>query len=234
DATLHAGIADALGHAHGRGSGQSHIAFACENRLAGEMHGDQRCRTRGLHVDAWAGKVEFVRNSRARKILVVAEVREVARGAWQVRAEGQSIDEVAAHDPAYPREDSDRPGRASDGLPGSLDPPPCSSKRWTWLRTKGPRFRGQILKEGSVNLIDTRQQWGGLDMGRTAQRPGRYARRYEIVVAQRADRFHPFTEVSPEGGVIGRAGKPAGDADNRNTGGAVGAHHLRFLRARLV
>jgi hypothetical protein len=32
----------------------------------------------------------------------------------------------------------------------------------------------------------------------------------------------------------GSAGKAAGDADNRNTGGIVAAHHLLLVRARLV
>src|SRR5262249_60013081 len=104
------GIAEALAPGHGRGSRQRHIAFACENRLAGEMHGHQRRRTGGLHIETWSGQVEFVRNSRARKILVVAEVREVARGAWQVRAEGQAIDEIAADYSAHSRENADRPG----------------------------------------------------------------------------------------------------------------------------
>src|SRR5262249_11023397 len=192
DATFHTGIADALGHAHGRGSGQRHLAFACENRLAGEMHGDQRRRTRGLHVDAWSGKVEFVRNPRARKILVVAEVREVARGAWHVRAEGQSIDEIAAHDSAYPREDSDRPGHASDGLSGILEGLQFYSQNETLLRIHEPRFRRKIYEEGSIELIDIRQQRGGLNIGRSAQPPEGSARRYEIVVAQLADRFHAF------------------------------------------
>ena len=114
DAAFHAGIADALGHAHGGGARQRHVAFARENRLAGEMHGDQRRRAGGLHVDAWSGQIELVGNSSARKILVVAEVREGARIARQVRAERQPIDKIAGHHPAQSGENADRLGRASD------------------------------------------------------------------------------------------------------------------------
>src|SRR5262245_8178327 len=198
------------------------------------MHGHQRCRTGCLYIDTWSGQVEFVRNSRARKILVVAEVREVARGAWQVRAEGQSIDEIAADDPAHSSEDSDRPGQASDGLASILEGLPCYFQKQTLLRIHEPRFLRRIFEEGSIELIDIRQQRGGLDIGRIVQQLVRYSRRCESLIAQRADRFHTFTEVSPEGGVISRAGKTAGDTDNRDTCGAIAAHHLRFLRARLV
>ena len=110
DAPFHAGIADALGHAHGSGSRQRHVAFACENRLAGEVHGDQRRRAGSLHVDAWPGQVELVGDARARKILVIAEVREVARDARQVRPQGQPIEQIAGHYPAQSRENSDWPG----------------------------------------------------------------------------------------------------------------------------
>ena len=122
------------------------------------MHGDQRRRTGGLHVDAWSGKVEFVGDSRARKILVVAEVREVARGAWQVRAEGQSIDKIAADYPAQSGEDSDRPGRASDRFSGVLETLPCDLQKQPLLRIHEPSFLGRILEEASIELVDVRQQ----------------------------------------------------------------------------
>ena len=158
DAAFHAPVADALGHAHGRGSRQRHIAFARENRLAGEMHGNQRRRTRGLHIDTRPGQVELVRNSRARKILVVAEVREVACGARQLRAEGQAIDKVAADYSAHSRENADRLGRASGRFAGVLEGFPRHFQKQPLLRIHEPRLLGRIFEEGSIELVDVRQQ----------------------------------------------------------------------------
>src|SRR6516162_9742735 len=122
------------------------------------MHGDQRRRTCGLHVDTWSGQVEFVRNASARKILVVAKVREVARGAWQVRAEGQAIDKVAADYSAHSRENADRLGRASGRFAGVLEGFPRHLQKQPLLRIHEPRLLGRIFEEGSIELVDVRQQ----------------------------------------------------------------------------
>src|SRR5215831_19137969 len=119
------------------------------------MHGNQRRRTGRLHVDAWPGQVEFVRDSRARKILVVAEMCEAARGARQIRAEGQSIDKIAAHDSAKSREDSDRPGRASNRFSGVLESLPRDFQKQPLLRIHEPRFLRRIFEEGSIELVDS-------------------------------------------------------------------------------
>ena len=231
---MHARIADALRHAHARSSRQGHVAFARKDRLASEVHGDQGGRAGGLHVDARAGKVELVGNSSARKILVVAEVRETAGVAGQICAERQSIDEVTAHHSAQPRENADWPSRATHQLPGVLERLPRHLQKQPLLGIHESRFLGRILEEGSVELIDIRKQRGGLHVRRITQRLGRDTRRQQLLVAQCADRFDATTEILPKGRLIGGTRKAAGDTDDSDACGAVPAGHLGFLRACLV
>jgi hypothetical protein len=83
-------------------------------------------------------------------------------------------------------------------------------------------------------LIDVRQQYGGLDIGRIAQQLGWHsADRSSSSLSALIDST-PSQRFCQNIAVIGSAGKTAGDADNRNTGGIIAAHHFLFVRARLV
>src|SRR5262249_16661959 len=109
NAAGHAEIADALGDADRRRPRKRHVAFAGEDWLAGEVHGNQRSRTSRLNVDAGSREIEFVGNPGTRKILVVSNMCETAGLTGQLRGEREPVDQIAAHDTARSHEDADLP-----------------------------------------------------------------------------------------------------------------------------
>jgi hypothetical protein len=92
-------VADSVGHLDGDSTGQRHVALHAEQALHGEVHGNQRCRTRGLHVDTRAAQVEAIGHSGRQEVLVVGGVpqQEPAHLVEQPGMRQQVVHEVGVH-----------------------------------------------------------------------------------------------------------------------------------------
>src|SRR5690606_17319216 len=86
----------------------------------GIVHGDQRCRTGGLDVDARPVQVEQIRSPRRQEVLVVARVpkQEHADLIDELAVAAEVEVEIAPH--AAAGEDADRPGRTLGWTSGIL------------------------------------------------------------------------------------------------------------------
>ncbi len=78
DAALAVQVAGLLRHLDRDPAGQGQVAVAGQQRPAGEVHGDQRCRAGGLHVDARTAQVEPV-GDLGRQVVTVVGHRHLVR-----------------------------------------------------------------------------------------------------------------------------------------------------------
>ena len=170
--TLSADIANALRHTNRCCPGKRQITLAGEDGLAGQVHRDQRCRARRLHVDARSGEVELVGNPRAQKILVIADVRQAAGLARQLVRERQPIEEVAAHHAARSHENASGTHRATHAVTGILESLPGDFQQQPLLRIHQARFRRRIFEEGGIELVEVGENRSGFHVGRILQQLG--------------------------------------------------------------
>ena len=57
-----------LGTPYGDAAGEREVAVAGQERLAGDMDGDERGRACGLHGDGWPGKSQLVRDPAGQEV----------------------------------------------------------------------------------------------------------------------------------------------------------------------
>ena len=67
-------VADTVGHFDGDPTGERNVALHAEQALHGEVNGNERRRTRSLHVDARAAQIESIRHPGCQEVFVVRGV----------------------------------------------------------------------------------------------------------------------------------------------------------------
>ena len=75
----------------GYATGERHVAFTALEGTAGYLHGDQRCRARGLDGHAGSAEVELVGHPRTQEILVVAQHQLIAADRFDQRRIAQQL-----------------------------------------------------------------------------------------------------------------------------------------------
>ena len=92
-------IALAVRDFDGHAARQRHVALVIEQALAGQVHRNQRCGARRLHVHAGPAQIELIGNARGQHIFVVARLLELeqARAFKQPAIGQQVVDQVGVH-----------------------------------------------------------------------------------------------------------------------------------------
>ena len=236
------GVADVMRYADRRGSRQCEVALAGQQALAGEMHGDQRRRTSGLHRHARPAQVQLMRHP-ARQVVLVVEQHEVehldgdslTHQRLGVAMGHQVVHQIAAGGAAGER--TDRPVVAVRVVPGILEGVPCGLQEKPLLRVHhagGVRVHPEVF---GVELVDPVEQRCAPHVGRVGECRGADSGGGECLLGKRLDRLFTGDEVLPELRHRVGTGEPDCHADDGDRVGpqalgtrSVGAHTGRPFR----
>ncbi|GDY40219.1 hypothetical protein SANT12839_011010 [Streptomyces antimycoticus] len=208
------------GH-HRRAARERHTAFACAQRLRGQVHGDQRRRTRRVHGDGRALEPEGVGQPAGRHARRAAGGQMAVRTLWRVTDEGGVILTVGADEHsggAPPQRVHGDPGPLED-LPGDLQQQPLLRIHRDGLTRRDPEEGG--IEVGSRVEETTRPD--GDAIGFTDQIPAPIQRKGGYGVRSR------FQESPQLFGRVDPTRKPAAHADDRNR---IVIHRSRGDRGR--
>ena len=206
-------VAGGLRQADADAAGERHVAFAGEERLAGEVGGDQRSRAGGLHGQARAAQVELVGDPRRQIVVGVGDLHVERRlGRHDVSVGEQVLPQVEAALGAG--EDADQPGvarrvvpRPFEGLPGAFEEQPL-------LRVENARLARREAEERRVEQLDPLEGGGHLQVGGIGERLGGHAGGQQLLGGEGADGLDPVAQVLPEPLEVGRAGEAPGHRDD--------------------
>ena len=193
--------------------GHRHVALMIEQALARQMNRDQRSGTGGLHGETGAGEIELVRDARREHVLVVAGLlqEKQPRVRDQFGVSQKIVNQVGVHaragiDAYSPRELFCAPPRVLERLP-------CAFEEEPMLRIHDRGIPRAQPEEGRIETIDVIKDRRGPDVFRISKiRRGR-ARRDQLLIVKRADRFDAVAQIPPELTDIACSGESARHSD---------------------
>ena len=212
-------VAHPVRDADRRAARQCDVTFAVEDRLARQVHRDQRRRARRRHRQGRAAEVELVGHPGGEMVLVVGQRQgdHVEAGALpddhrRVVVGHQVVQQV----PAGRAGSEDPDGRLEIGrvVAGVLERVEHRLQEQPVLRVQRPRGVGREAEEFGVEVLDPGHQRGPAHVGVVGQRPLGHARGQQLLLGQIDDRFDPVAQVAPERRHRVRAREPPRHADD--------------------
>ena len=169
--------------------GQSHVALAVEEALAGEVDRHQRGRAGGLHADARPAQVQLVGDERGQIVLVVAEQeQEAADVARRAEARVEVVEEVVAE--ARSDEDARRAARRVRGVARALKRLPSAFEHKPLLRVRDLCLPRVEAEEGGIEQLDAVERRPGPHVVGARQQRGFDARRQQFLLGEETDGLH--------------------------------------------
>ena len=218
DLALLVEVAAPLGQLDRHAAGEREVALPAQERLDGEVRGDERGGASGLDAERGAAQIEEVADPRGEEVLVVARVaqEEHAHVPDELGVGAEVEVEVAAH--AAAAEDADGPLEALRRVPGVLERLPRHLEELPVLRIHDQRLLRREAEELTVEHLEAVEGRPRLHVVLLPQVLGALARREQLLIAEAADRFDPALEVGPQ--LLERvgarhAGRHAHDGDVR-------------------
>jgi hypothetical protein len=219
----------------GGAAGDGHVALERQQALHGEVHGDERRRARGLHVDGRAAQVESIRDAGRQEVLVVGGVaqQEPTDLVDHLRIREEVVDQVRVD--AASDEHSDRAVEALGYVARRLDRLPHDLEEVPVL---GVHDRGVALadaEERGIELVDAFHDAGAPDVVGCVDERGGEPGRHELGRVEVDEAVLAGLHAAPQRIHVGRAWEAAGHADDRDVGlgQVLGLHAVwRSLLAR--
>ena len=206
---------------------QRHVALTAEQRLRGIMYGNQRGRTRRLHVHRRPAQVEDMADAGGQEILVVAGVaqQEHADIAHHVAVRAEVEIEVTPHPAAGIDADIalDRLGH----MAGVFQRFPGDLQKLAVLGVQNRGFLGREAEEFGVELREPVQRGAEGDVIGHPHHRRVFARGKQVILAQPPDRPQAVAQVVPVFRDRGRAGQVRGHPDDGDIGiRQIGGHGI--------
>ena len=204
DLALLKDVAARMGQLDGHASGQSHVALATQQGLAGVVHRHQRGGAGGLNVDAGPLEVKDVADPGREEVLVVAGVaqQEHAGVCHQIRVRADVEVEVAAH--AAAGIDGYGAGKVFGGMAGIFKRLPGHFQKLAVLRVHDGRFLRAEAEEVRVELLESVEHSCGGHVVAVPHALRALAGGEQLGFCQSADGFDALAQVGPVGCRIGR------------------------------
>ena len=134
------------GHVDGDAAGQGHVAVACQQRLGGQMDGDQRGGAGGLHRDRRARQAQLVRDPGGEEVQPGGEP-DLELGHALPAGRRWAHERAGVARLAAPGVDADRPRVPGGIIAGVLQRVPRALEEDAVLRIEQQRLAGRVAEE---------------------------------------------------------------------------------------